>query len=62
MIEVFVDSEWYIKQPLLEPLDLSRSDADILAATEAMCRAAEGFEPASQWRARQASRMVAYKA
>jgi catechol 2,3-dioxygenase len=61
MIEVFVDSEWYCRQPVLQPLDLTQSDAAILAATEAMCRAVGGFESAEQWRQRQAARMAAYR-
>jgi catechol 2,3-dioxygenase len=62
MIEVFVDSDWYCTQPVLQPLDLTQSDAAILAATEAMCRAIGGFESAEQWRSRQAARMAAYRA
>jgi catechol 2,3-dioxygenase len=61
VIEVFVDSEWYCTQPVLQPLDLTQSDAEILAATEAMCRAVGGFESAADWRKRQAARMVAYR-
>ena len=59
-LEFFVDTEWYIRQPLLTPLDLSMTDAEILAATKAMCEAAEGFEPYRDWRQRIAPRMTAF--
>lgn len=61
-IEVFVDTPWYMLQPFLVPLDLSKSDAEIVAATEAMCRENEGFEPIEQWRARIGRKMTPFRA
>lgn len=61
IIECFVDSDWYIKQPFFEPLDLDRSDADIRRATEALCQRSEGFRPYSDWRAEIALRMTAFR-
>jgi len=61
VIELFVDSEWYIAQPVLVPLDLAKSDAEILAETEALCRGSPGFEPVSDWRRRQAARMATWR-
>lgn len=42
-LEFFVDSEWYILQSLLNPLDLSLSDDEILAESKAMRESSEGF-------------------
>lgn len=61
-LEFFVDSEWYFPQPFLIPLDLSKSDDEILAETETFSREQEGFEPFSEWRARIARRMTPFKA
>ncbi|NIB44454.1 hypothetical protein HBA55_33005 [Pseudomaricurvus alkylphenolicus] len=53
MLEAFVDSEWYIKQPVFEPLDLSQTNKEILQKTRSLCEdAGEGFEPVAQWRQR----------
>jgi catechol 2,3-dioxygenase len=61
LLELFVDTEWYILQPILEPLDFNQSDQEIHAHTEQLCRGREGFEPITQWRARVSQRMVPYK-
>ena len=50
-IEVFVDTPWYVEQPVLEPLDLSRSDEDILAQTRAALEGNPTRKPIEQWRA-----------
>ena len=50
-IEVFVDTPWYVEQPRIEPLDLTKSDADILAATEAALDGNPTLKPAEEWRA-----------
>lgn len=49
-IEFYVDTDWYAAQPFYEPLDLSKPDEEIIAETEAMCRASPGFKPIGQWR------------
>jgi catechol 2,3-dioxygenase len=56
-LELFVDTDWYFPQPFLVPLDLTQSDADIHALTEAMCREQPGFEPYADWRKRFAAKM-----
>lgn len=57
-IEAFVDSPFYINQPVREPLDLmGMDDAAILAVTERRCREEESFMPASEWRARMVERL-----
>ena len=57
LLECFVDSDWYIDQPVLTPLDFSLSDEEIKAATKASCEKSPGFEPISTWRGRMASKM-----
>ncbi len=49
-MEFFVDSPWFVDQPFLEPFDLSKSDDEIFAETEAMCRDASGFQSYTAWR------------
>jgi len=63
-LEFFVDTPWFIDQPFLEPFDLSKSDAEIVAETEALCRDAPGFQPYGAWRgelARQLNRPLVAK-
>lgn len=59
-LEFFVDSEWYIKQPFLIPLDLSKSNEDIVAETKVLCEQSEGYEPYSSWRGKIAPRMASF--
>lgn len=61
-LEFFVDSDWYITQPFLIPLDLNKTDEEIIAETRAMCEAKEGFEPYVDWRQRIAARMTPFMA
>ena len=58
-IEIFVDSPWYIAQPVREPLDLSLSDDRILADTEARVKGEPSFRPMADWRAELADRLAA---
>jgi catechol-2,3-dioxygenase len=60
-LEFFVDSQWYIRQPFLIPLDLSRSDEEIVAETQRLCEESDGYEPYADWRAKIAPRMAAYQ-
>jgi len=61
-LEFFVDSDWYITQPFLIPLDLSQSDAEIVAQTRAMCETSAGYEPYADWRRKVAPRMTPFVA
>ncbi len=56
-LELFVDTDWYFPQPFLVPLDLSQTDDEIHALTEAMCREQPGYEPYADWRKRFAAKM-----
>jgi catechol-2,3-dioxygenase len=56
-IEIFADTEWYITQPFVSPIDFNDSDAAIFAQTEALCRAQPSFMLMSQWRKETAERL-----
>ena len=56
-LEFYIDSDWYIVQPFLVPLDFSKTDDEIYQETKAMCEASPGFEPIGAWRDRVAKRM-----
>lgn len=44
-VEAYLDTPFHVPQPHGEPLDLSKSDDEILRETEAACRADSGFMP-----------------
>jgi catechol 2,3-dioxygenase len=58
-IEVFVDSPWYVAQPVIEPLDLSMSDDEIHAHTRAAFADNPSFRPVEEWRAEFARKLAA---
>jgi len=60
IMEFFVDSDWYILQPFLIPLDFNQTNEEIIAATHDMCKKSEGYEPYGNWRARVAKRMTPF--
>lgn len=57
-LEAFVDSDWYVEQPVFEPLDLDLPDDAIRARSLALCQAGQGFMPISDWRARIGAEMA----
>ena len=56
-IEVFVETDWYITQPFVAPIDFNKSDATIRAETEALCRSQPGFQLMTEWRRNAAERL-----
>lgn len=50
-LEVFTETEWYISQPLKEPLDLNLPEAEIRRQTLEFCRLRPGFKPIEEWQA-----------
>ena len=48
-LEAYVDSPWHVAQPHGRPLDLSNSDAEIMAATEAVVRKDATFLERPDW-------------
>jgi catechol 2,3-dioxygenase len=49
-IELFVDTPWYVQQPLRIPMDMKLSDAEIWAWAEREARKSPGFRPVDEWR------------
>ena len=58
-LELFVDTPWHCEQPVRVPVDLTRSDEEILAESERIARSRPGFTTRAEWSADLASRMVA---
>jgi catechol-2,3-dioxygenase len=56
-IELFVDTPWYVAQPLRIPMDMTLSDAELWAWAEREARKLPGFKPVEEWRADVARRM-----
>jgi len=56
-LEFFVDSDWYITQPFLVPLDFGKSDDEIVTLTRQLCEQSPGYESYGAWRERIAKRM-----
>ena len=48
-ISASVNTGWYVPQPAYWPLDLSRSDREIMTQTESQCRATSGFMNRDVW-------------
>lgn len=44
-VEIYLDSPWYVKQPHGDPLDLNRSNEEIMRWTEETCRSDPSFVP-----------------
>lgn len=61
-LEIFCDTPWYITQPCIEELDLSRPAAEVMAEAEAFCRAAPGFAPIAEFKSAVASKIAAHAA
>ena len=50
-IELFIDTPWYVQQPVRVPLDMKLPEAEIWAWAERDARARPGFKPVEDWRA-----------
>lgn len=51
-IEVYLDTPFYVAQPYGTPLDMDKSESELLAETEAMVRNDPTFMPLDAWRAK----------
>lgn len=51
-VEVYIDTPFYVAQPHGDPLDLDKSDDEIMRETEAICRADPTFMPLEEWQAK----------
>ena len=56
-IELFVDTPWYVEQPLRVPMDMSLADEELWAWAAREARKLPGFKPVEQWQAEMARRM-----
>jgi catechol-2,3-dioxygenase len=50
-IELFVDTPWYVNQPLRIPMDMSKSDEEIWDWVGKQAAALPGYRPVDDWRA-----------
>jgi catechol 2,3-dioxygenase len=57
-VEAYLDTPFHVPQPHGEPLDLTKSDAEILRETEAACRADPGFMMMDAFQKSLASRLA----
>jgi len=49
-IELFVDTPWYVQQPVRIPMDMTLSDAEIWDWAKGEARKQAGFKPVEEWR------------
>jgi len=56
-IELFVDTPWYVPQPLRVPMDMRLPDKELWAWAEREARKQPGFRPVEEWRGEMARRM-----
>lgn len=56
-LELFIDTPWYVNQPMRVPVDLTLPEEEIMADAERHARALPGFRPRSEWRAKMARMM-----
>jgi catechol-2,3-dioxygenase len=61
-IECFVDAPWHVRQPVVDPLDLSLSDEEIRDRTEATYENTPDFQPMEHWKQAFARRLAAKQA
>ena len=50
-LELFVDTPWYVEQPVRVPIDMNLSDSEIWQWAERDARSRQGFKPVEEWRA-----------
>ncbi|HBK04272.1 MAG TPA: glyoxalase [Acetobacteraceae bacterium] len=58
VVEAYLDTPWHVPQPHGDPLDLSKSDEDIIRETEAICRADPGFMMIEDYQRAMAQRLA----
>ena len=56
-IKLFVDTPWYVTQPLRIPFDFSPSDAALMRWAEESARKLPGFQPVAEWEREMTTRM-----
>lgn len=56
-LELFIDTPWYVDQPMRVPVQFDLPDEELMASVERHARALPGFRPRRQWQAEMAKRM-----
>jgi catechol 2,3-dioxygenase len=59
VVEAYLDTPFHVPQPHGDPLDLSKSDEEIMRETEAVCRADPGFMMIADYQRQMADRLSA---
>ena len=57
-LEMFCDTEWYITQPCIEPLDITLPADELRRRSDEFCRASPGFKPVAEFRAEVAEKIA----
>lgn len=58
MVEIYMDTGWYVPQPFADLLPLDQPDAEIRRLTDERARAQPGSMPQQEWSER-VTRMIA---
>jgi catechol 2,3-dioxygenase-like lactoylglutathione lyase family enzyme len=56
-LELFVDTPWYVDQPMRIPMDMTLPDAELWAWAKREARKLPGFKPVDEWRSEIKGRM-----
>ncbi|ABE36865.1 glyoxalase/Bleomycin resistance /Dioxygenase superfamily protein [Paraburkholderia xenovorans LB400] len=56
-LEVFIDTPWYVDQPMRVPVDFGLSDTELMITVERHARTLPGFKLRGEWEANMAERM-----
>ncbi len=56
-VELFIDTPWYVTQPLRIPFDFALDDAPLMRWAEETARTLPGFRPVAEWEREMARRM-----
>jgi catechol 2,3-dioxygenase-like lactoylglutathione lyase family enzyme len=56
-LELYIETPWYVLQPVRVPLDFSLDDEQLMRRVETHARSLPGFQSHSEWRAGMARRM-----
>jgi catechol 2,3-dioxygenase-like lactoylglutathione lyase family enzyme len=57
-IELFVDTPWYVAQPIRIPMDMALADDALWKWAEKTARALPGYKPVEEWRAEIRNRLL----
>lgn len=57
-IELFVDTPWYVNQPMRLPMDMDLGDDELWRWAESEARKLPGFRPVEEWREEISRRMA----